>query len=110
MVSGATAALDIIATALCDPGEAIAVPVPYYGALDTDLTGRSGAMLLPVDPGPDDMSHLAAVVEAAWESLDARPVLVSADETPIPYSGPLEDAWLPSVERIGGELRRLAEE
>jgi hypothetical protein len=35
---------------------------------------------------------------------------VSADETPIPYSGPLEDAWLPTVERIGVELRRLAEE
>jgi aspartate/methionine/tyrosine aminotransferase len=54
VVSGATTALDVIATALCDPGEAIAVPVPYYGALDTDLTGRSGARLLPVRPGPGD--------------------------------------------------------
>lgn len=66
VVSGATAALDMIATALCDPGEAIAVPVPYYGALDTDLTGRSGARIVPVAPGPDDglVPGAAAVVDA----------------------------------------------
>ena len=52
ILAGATAALDAIASILCDPGEAIAVPVPYYGALDADLTGRSHATLLPV--GPDE--------------------------------------------------------
>jgi acetoin:2,6-dichlorophenolindophenol oxidoreductase subunit beta len=53
---------------------------------------------------------VAAVVEEAWESLDLRPRLVSGDETPIPYAGSLEDAWLPSVERIVGELRDVAAE
>jgi 1-aminocyclopropane-1-carboxylate synthase 1/2/6 len=48
VAGGATAALDIIATVLCDPGEAIAVPAPYYSGLDTDLAGRSGARLVPV--------------------------------------------------------------
>jgi aspartate/methionine/tyrosine aminotransferase len=48
VVSGATAALDIAATVLCDPGEAIVVPAPYYSALDIDLVGRSGACLVPV--------------------------------------------------------------
>ncbi|WP_035848762.1 aminotransferase class I/II-fold pyridoxal phosphate-dependent enzyme [Kitasatospora azatica] len=47
LVSGATAALDVIASALCDPGEAIVLPAPYYGAFDTDLGGRSGARLIP---------------------------------------------------------------
>ncbi|MBK6015709.1 aminotransferase class I/II-fold pyridoxal phosphate-dependent enzyme, partial [Streptomyces sp. MBT53] len=37
VVAGATAALDVVATALCDPGEAIVVPTPCYGAFDTDL-------------------------------------------------------------------------
>jgi 1-aminocyclopropane-1-carboxylate synthase len=66
VVSGATAALDVVATVLCDPGETIAVPVPYYGALDTDLTGRSGAVLLPVPPAPGDgpVPGPAAVAEA----------------------------------------------
>ncbi|MGH1554567.1 aminotransferase class I/II-fold pyridoxal phosphate-dependent enzyme [Streptomyces sp. L7] len=55
VVAGATAALDVVATALCDPGgEAIVVPTPCYGAFDTDLGGRSGARLLPAPPDPDD--------------------------------------------------------
>jgi acetoin:2,6-dichlorophenolindophenol oxidoreductase subunit beta len=53
---------------------------------------------------------VAAVVEQAWESLDMRPRLVSGDETPIPYAGSLEDAWLPSVDRIVGALREAASE
>ncbi|WP_329564566.1 aminotransferase class I/II-fold pyridoxal phosphate-dependent enzyme [Kitasatospora sp. NBC_01266] len=54
LVSGATAALDVIASALCDPGEAIVLPAPYYGAFDTDLGGRSGARLIPVPLAADD--------------------------------------------------------
>ena len=53
---------------------------------------------------------VAAVVEQVWESLDVRPRLVSGDETPIPYAGSLEDAWLPSVDRITAELRDVAAE
>jgi aspartate/methionine/tyrosine aminotransferase len=70
VVAGATAALDMVASLVCDPGEVIAVPVPYYGALDTDLVGRSQAVLLPVGPGPDDgvlpgAAAVAAAVQAA---------------------------------------------
>ena len=53
---------------------------------------------------------VASVVELAWESLDLRPRLVSGDDTPIPYAGSLEDAWLPSVDRIVAELRDVAAE
>ena len=55
-------------------------------------------------------SVVASVVELAWESLDLRPRLVSGDDTPIPYAGSLEDAWLPSVDRIVAELRDVAAE
>ncbi|MFI9150934.1 aminotransferase class I/II-fold pyridoxal phosphate-dependent enzyme [Streptomyces sp. NPDC053367] len=54
VVAGATAALDVIASVLCDPGDGIVVPTPYYGAFDTDLAGRSGARLLPAPPDPAD--------------------------------------------------------
>ncbi|MFG2818663.1 aminotransferase class I/II-fold pyridoxal phosphate-dependent enzyme [Kitasatospora sp. NPDC048365] len=47
VVAGASAALDAVAAALCDPGDVIVVPAPYYGAFDTDLAGRSGARLVP---------------------------------------------------------------
>ncbi len=40
-----------------------------------------------------------------FELLDAPPSLVAADETPIPYSGSLEDLWIPSVERIAEAVR-----
>ncbi|HMJ94487.1 MAG TPA: alpha-ketoacid dehydrogenase subunit beta [Thermoleophilaceae bacterium] len=50
---------------------------------------------------------VAKVVEAAFDSLDAPPVLLSADETPIPYAGALERAWMPDADRISSEIRRL---
>ena len=33
----------------------------------------------------------------AFEALDAPPAVVGGDDTPIPYAGVLEDAWLPDV-------------
>jgi pyruvate dehydrogenase E1 component beta subunit len=41
------------------------------------------------------------------EILHRAPVLVSADATPIPYSGALEAAWLPDAERIVAACRQL---
>jgi pyruvate/2-oxoglutarate/acetoin dehydrogenase E1 component len=35
---------------------------------------------------------------------------VSGVDSPIPYAGSLEDAWLPSVDRIAGALRAAATE
>jgi pyruvate dehydrogenase E1 component beta subunit len=52
----------------------------------------------------------ALVTSAAFTSLDAAPRLISADDTPIPYSGALEDAWAPTVERIAADVRRLVRE
>jgi len=42
----------------------------------------------------------------AFESLDAPPAVVGGDDTPIPYAGVLEDAWLPDARRIADEVRR----
>jgi pyruvate dehydrogenase E1 component beta subunit len=49
---------------------------------------------------------LAALASDALELFDAPPLLVGGDDTPIPYSGPLEAAWLPSPERIVDAVRR----
>jgi pyruvate/2-oxoglutarate/acetoin dehydrogenase E1 component len=51
---------------------------------------------------------VAAIVESAFDRLDAPPALIAADETPIPYAGVLEDAWMPSVDRIADAVRALA--
>jgi len=48
---------------------------------------------------------VADVVRERFESLDAPPVLVAADETPVPYAGPLEAAWMPDAERVAAAVR-----
>jgi pyruvate/2-oxoglutarate/acetoin dehydrogenase E1 component len=49
---------------------------------------------------------VARLMADRFESLDAPPRLIGGDDTPIPYSGVLEELWLPSVDRIVDGLRR----
>jgi 1-aminocyclopropane-1-carboxylate synthase 1/2/6 len=89
IVSGATSALDIAATALCDPGEAIIVPAPYYGGFDTDLAGRSEARLIRA-PGRHDEGYRVsakAIIEAYDHARDRgltpRAIALSSPTNPI---------------------------
>lgn len=50
---------------------------------------------------------VARIVEDSFDELDAPPVLISGDETPVPYAGAMEAAWLPSADRIADAVRRL---
>jgi pyruvate/2-oxoglutarate/acetoin dehydrogenase E1 component len=52
---------------------------------------------------------VAAVVRDRFESLDTPPVVLSAIDAPVPYAGPLEEAWLTSAGRIEDEVRALLE-
>jgi len=49
---------------------------------------------------------IAALVAENLELFDAPPIIVGGDETPIPYAGELEAAWLPSPERIAQAARQ----
>ncbi|KJK58569.1 aminotransferase class I/II-fold pyridoxal phosphate-dependent enzyme [Saccharothrix sp. ST-888] len=89
VVSGATAALDIIATILCDPGEAIVVPAPYYAAFDTDLGGRSGAQVVPAPMDESDGFALSAgavdrtVRELGRQGVTVRAVVLASPSNPL---------------------------
>lgn len=48
---------------------------------------------------------VAQVVARHFDELDSAPVLVCSDETPIPFSPNLEQAWMPSADRIAGAVR-----
>lgn len=50
-------------------------------------------------------SLVARMVTEHFELMDAPPVLISADDTPVPYAAGMEEAWLPSVDRIVHEVR-----
>ena len=52
-------------------------------------------------------SVAAIVQEEAFESLDAPVRIVGALDTPVPYSPPLEEYYLPSEEQIEAAARLL---
>jgi pyruvate/2-oxoglutarate/acetoin dehydrogenase E1 component len=50
----------------------------------------------------------ATIAEEAFEDLDAPVRRIGAPDTPVPYSPPLEKAFIPQVEDVAAALRELA--
>ena len=69
----------------------------------------SKALLLHEDTRTGGMAgELAATLtEAVFEHLDGPIVRVTAPDTPVPYSPPLEEAFLPNVEKVVEKARWL---
>ncbi len=51
----------------------------------------------------------ATIAEEAFESLDAPVRRIGAPDTPVPFSPPLEKAFIPQVADVVAALRELAE-
>jgi pyruvate/2-oxoglutarate/acetoin dehydrogenase E1 component len=51
----------------------------------------------------------ATIAEEAFEFLDAPVKRITAPDTPVPFSPPLEKAFIPQVESVRAALRELAE-
>jgi pyruvate/2-oxoglutarate/acetoin dehydrogenase E1 component len=51
----------------------------------------------------------ATIAEEAFEDLDAPLKRIAAPDTPVPFSPPLEKAFIPQVEGVAAGLRELAE-
>jgi 2-oxoisovalerate dehydrogenase E1 component beta subunit len=51
----------------------------------------------------------ATIVEEAFEDLDAPVKRIAAPDTPVPFSPPLEKAFIPQPELVARGLRELAE-
>jgi 2-oxoisovalerate dehydrogenase E1 component beta subunit len=49
----------------------------------------------------------ALIAEGAFESLDAPVVRLAPPDTPVPYSPPLEEFFLPSAQAVGKAIRAL---
>jgi pyruvate dehydrogenase E1 component beta subunit len=78
---------------------------------ETVLTSlRRTSRLMIVQEGPRDgswgASLVSRVVSDNFEILDAPPVVLSSEETPVPYAGNLEDLWLTSVGEIVDAARK----
>lgn len=72
---------------------------------------RQTSRLLVVQEAPEagswGASLIARLAQSHWDLFDAPPSLMSAPDTPIPYAQNLESDWLPSVEGIAQEVRKL---
>jgi 2-oxoisovalerate dehydrogenase E1 component beta subunit len=50
----------------------------------------------------------ATIAESAFDRLDGPILRVTAPDTPVPFTAPLEEAFLPNVDRIAAAAERLA--
>ncbi len=50
----------------------------------------------------------AIIAESAFDRLDGPILRVTAPDTPVPFSAPLEEAFLPNAERLAAAVERLA--
>ncbi len=81
--------------------------VPFDFATIADSVDRTNRLVV-VQEAPPGGSWGATLISRfcaeRFEMLDAPPALVAAPETPIPYAGALESAWLPDAEKIAATV------
>lgn len=83
------------------------VPLDYDTvATSIDKTARLVIVQESPDNGSWGASLIARLMVDRFEHFDAPPLLVGSDDTPVPYSAPLEEMWLPSVDRIIDGVKR----
>jgi aspartate/methionine/tyrosine aminotransferase len=88
VASGASAMLENLSFVLCDPGEAILVPAPYYSGFDHDLALRSEAVLRHIPlAGPDFSLGIGGIErvyrEAVSEGVRVRAILLNSPQNPL---------------------------
>jgi acetoin:2,6-dichlorophenolindophenol oxidoreductase subunit beta len=90
---------------LIDPRTLVPLDLETIGA-SVDRTNLLVVVQEAPPGGSWGASLISALMQDRFEMLDAPPLLVGTDSTPVPYSGPLEAAYLPSAERIADGIRR----
>jgi pyruvate dehydrogenase E1 component beta subunit len=76
-----------------------------------ESVGRTGRLVCVQEAPPTGswgQAVISCVAVEAFELLDAPPALVAADPIPVPYARSLEEATLPSPERIAAAVRTVA--
>lgn len=83
--------------------------VPLDVATITRSVGRTNRLVVVQETsfaGSWGATVVARVLQDAFETFDAPPVIVAGDDTPVPYAALLEEAWLPGTEHIADAIRR----
>jgi acetoin:2,6-dichlorophenolindophenol oxidoreductase subunit beta len=99
-------AQDGISVELIDPRTLVPLDMETIRA-SVERTSRLVVVQESPAAGSWGATVVAGLIVEAFDAFDAPPVLISGDETPVPYAGAMERAWLPSAERIGAAVRQL---
>jgi pyruvate/2-oxoglutarate/acetoin dehydrogenase E1 component len=84
------------------------LPLDEEAILNTAArTGKVIVLHEPTRTGGPGGEIAALVAERAFEYLDAPVVRVAPPDTPVPYSPPLEDYFLPNAEKVGKAIRAI---
>nr|CAG8521906.1 12692_t:CDS:2 [Entrophospora candida]CAG8529008.1 14380_t:CDS:2 [Entrophospora candida] len=91
--TGVTSAINDLAYVLCDEGDGILIPTPYYGAIDDDLYLKVHARAIPVHIGTDadifdEQIHVERLEHAYQkstndDSINVRALLVTNPHNPL---------------------------
>jgi acetoin:2,6-dichlorophenolindophenol oxidoreductase subunit beta len=76
----------------------------------TASVANTGRLLVAQEspaPGSWGATVISKVIADAFDSLDAPPVLLAGDDIPVPYAGALEQACVPTADRIVAAIRSL---
>jgi acetoin:2,6-dichlorophenolindophenol oxidoreductase subunit beta len=98
---------DGVSVELIDPRTLVPLDMDTISA-SLERTSRLVVAQESPAPGSWGATVISNVIERGFDLLDAPPVLISGDNTPVPYAGPLEEAWIPSADRIARTIRELA--
>jgi pyruvate/2-oxoglutarate/acetoin dehydrogenase E1 component len=101
-----TLAEEGIEVELIDPRTVLPLDLATIGA-SVDKTNHLAIVQESSLPGSWAATVAAGVLADRFESLDAPPALITGPDTPVPYAGRLESAWLPDETRITAEIRTL---
>ncbi|KAJ3340492.1 hypothetical protein HDU93_006960 [Gonapodya sp. JEL0774] len=70
--AGCGQSIDAIMQVLCDPGEGVMIPAPYYNGFDGDATMEPGAILVPCPMSPPSFLFDIASCRTSYDDAIAR--------------------------------------
>jgi aspartate/methionine/tyrosine aminotransferase len=83
--AGCSVALEMLATMICDPGDVVLIPAPYYSGFVDDINARAEVVPVGVHCGTDlEKSHFeSALAEQTKNGKRVRAVLFSSPNNPV---------------------------
>lgn len=90
VTNGAGSAINALSYTICDPGDAVLITAPYYGAFDSDVSVKSGARTITVNlegRSPFDVDHVesleSAYQKAVADGINVRAMIISNPHNPL---------------------------